>query len=101
MLMARLMALTATALCWAQLVFAALPTYDVPAEDPLMRHIPNYHVKMLRDQPRNDAFYEGLKDAIVPNVSHVLDLGAGNCIDITFVHVVMDSVSAQGRAFCP
>ena len=33
-----------------------------------------------RDDRRNDAFYEGLRDAVVPNVSHVIDLGAGTCL---------------------
>ena len=45
-----------------------------------MIHIPNYHFRMLNDHERNQAFYDGLKAAIIPGVSHVLDLGAGTCL---------------------
>jgi hypothetical protein len=34
-------------------VLAYTPEHG-PAEDPLMRHIPNYHFKMLNDHPRNE-----------------------------------------------
>lgn len=36
-------------------VQAYIPEH-APAEDPLMRHIPNYHFKMLNDHPRNEVF---------------------------------------------
>jgi hypothetical protein len=49
----------------------------VPSEDPDGLHIPNYHFEMILDKNRNDAFYGAIKEAVVPNVSRVLDVGAG------------------------
>lgn len=40
-------------------------------------NIPMWHLQMIQDTARNEAFYNALKEVIVPKVSTVLDLGSG------------------------
>lgn len=42
--------------------------------------ISDYHFPMVADDVRNNMFYEALKKAIVPNVSRVIDVGAGTML---------------------
>lgn len=62
---------------------------DIRPGNPLVAHqirrissaiVPFWHIPMLNDQPRNDAFEEGIKQAIAAHGStaRVLDIGAGS-----------------------
>lgn len=42
--------------------------------------IDDYHFPMVADEIRNNIFYEALKKYIIPNVSNVLDVGAGTML---------------------
>lgn len=42
--------------------------------------ISDYHFPMVADDVRNNMFYNALKKAIIPNVSRVIDVGAGTML---------------------
>lgn len=50
---------------------------QIPAEDSEFKIIPLYHMRMIFDKTRNEAFYKALELSIVPNVSRVIDSGSG------------------------
>lgn len=43
----------------------------------IARSIPNWHVRMVKDQPRNDAFLQSIERAVTPG-KRVLDIGSGS-----------------------
>jgi type III protein arginine methyltransferase len=46
-------------------------------DDLLARSLPNWHVRMVKDSPRNEAFEAALKRAVTPD-RKVLDIGSGS-----------------------
>ena len=44
------------------------------------KFVDDYHYPMVADELRNNKFYEALAKAIAPNVSTVLDVGAGTML---------------------
>lgn len=52
------------------------PEIEVTARDIIARSIPRWHVPLVQDQPRNDAFQAALERNVKPGM-RVLDVGAG------------------------
>jgi len=44
------------------------------------KFIDDYHFPMVADEIRNNLYYTALQKAIMPNYSHVLDVGAGTML---------------------
>lgn len=57
--------------------------------------ISDYHFPMVADDVRNNMFYKALKKAIVPNVSRVIDVGAGTML-LSMMSIDLGAASVLG-----